>query len=287
MAAAVDLILAPYDCARRGARMGAGPEALLAAGLVGRLESEGVACRLVPVEPEKEFRAEIATTFDLHRGVRGAVEAASGARRLPVTLSGNCNIGVIGSLAAEGHEDVGLFWFDAHSDAETPESSTSGFLDGMGFAIALGACFAPLRASVGGAPLEGRRAAHVGAREVSQAARALLAERGVTLVPPETARSLPAREGLAPAFEALRSAGVRRVHVHVDLDVLDPELVGPANDWALPGGVSSVQLKALLEAILAEFHLASASVASYDPRLDRDGAVGAAGLEAIATLARG
>jgi arginase len=265
--------------------MGAGPHALLEAGLEGRLEEQGVAARAVEIEPQGPFRAEIATTFDLHRGVRAAVETSLGEDRLPITLSGNCNTGVIGSLAADGMEQAGLIWFDAHSDAETPESSTSGFLDGMGLAIALGCCWRPMLASVGSRPLDGRRAVLVGAREVSPAAGALLRDQGVAMVPPADARSLPPREALAKALAQLRGEGVRRIHLHLDLDVLDPDLVGPANDYALPGGVTAEQLNALLETILGEFAVVSASVASYDPRLDRDGAVAKAGLEAIALLA--
>jgi arginase len=285
MAASVDLLVVPYDSASRSVRMGAGPQALLDAGLVRRLEDEGIASSVVPIEPAHPFRAEIATTFDLHRQVRSRVGTSRAEGHLPITLSGNCNTGVIGSLAAEGNEDVGLFWFDAHSDAETPESSTSGFLDGMGFAIALGTCFRPMLESVGGGPLDGRRAAHVGAREVSCAAQALLAGEGVTLVSPEAARTKPPRQALGYAIETLQNARVRRVHIHLDLDVLDPDLVGPANEYALPGGVTSPQLNALLRVILDEFELVSASMASYDPALDASGAVADAGLDALAILA--
>jgi arginase len=142
-----------------------------------------------------------------------------------------------------------------------------------------------MRAGLGSAPLDGRRAALVGAREVSTAAGALLREQGVVLVSPEDARSLEPREALAEALAQLRGQGVRRLHVHLDLDVLDPDLVGPANDYALPGGLTGEQLNGLLLTILEDFELASASIASYDPRLDRDGAVAAAGLDAIALLA--
>ena len=37
----IDLLLVPYDTALRGWRMGAGPERLVAAGLVSRLEALG------------------------------------------------------------------------------------------------------------------------------------------------------------------------------------------------------------------------------------------------------
>ena len=287
VADSVGLILVPWDSALRESRMGRGPGALMAAGLVSRLESQGVGCRVVEVEPEGRFLAEVATAFDLHRGVKAAVEAAAVGGWLPIALTGNCNTGVIGTLAAATEEEVGLFWFDAHSDAETPESSTSGFLDGMGFAILLGRCWDPMLKSIGGSPLDGRKAALVGAREVSHAASDLLHDCGVALVPPEDARGLPAREALAPAVRQLHAAGVRRVHVHIDLDVLDPDAVGPANDYALPGGVTTAQLLDLIDVILAEFELSSASLASYDPALDETGAVAAAGVEAIARLARG
>lgn len=285
MATAANIIVVPYDSAAREARMGLGPHALLKAGAEARLEDQGIACEVVEIEPEGRFQAEIATTFDLHRGVRKAVEAAKRQGRLPISLTGNCNTGVIGSLAAEEAEDVGLFWFDAHSDAETPESSTSGFLDGMGFAMMLGQCWRPMLRAIGARRLEGSKAALVGAREVSKPAGALLREQGVALVPPERARALPAPEALSEAVRQLKAAGVRRVHIHVDLDVLDPDLVGRANSYALPGGVTDAQLQDLLALILDEFELASASVASYDPRLDHDGAVAAAGLEVISRLA--
>jgi arginase len=286
MTRTAQLIVAPYDSGLRGVRMGLGPHALLRAGLEAQLGREGIDCWLSEVEPEEDFGAEIATSFALHREIRAAVAASHAEGRLPITLSGNCNTGVVGSLAAGDTDDLGLFWFDAHSDAETPESSTSGFLDGMALAMALGCCWAPMLRSVGAHRLQGSRAALVGAREISPQAEALLTRKGVSVVSPEQATALPPEQALASAFETMRSAGVRRAHVHVDLDVLDPLLVGPANDYALEGGLSSAQLNGLLDAVLRTFDLASASVASYDPRLDGEGKVARAGLEAISRLAR-
>lgn len=281
----VDILVVPYDSANRAVRMGAGPHALLRQGLEARLRGEGIASRLFEIEPEQAFHAEIATAFELHDLVRAGVRRAMAEGRIPLTLSGNCNTGVVGSLAAHDVDDVGLFWFDAHSDAETPESSASGFLDGMGLAVALGECWKPKLEELGWRGLNGRRVALVGAREVSSAARALLARRGVAVIAPETARLEAPPAVLAGAVEQLRSAGARRVHVHVDLDVLDPDLVGPANTYALPGGLTVEQLLALLCVILEEFDLASASVASYDPSLDPHGNVASAGLEVICALA--
>jgi arginase len=285
MKRSVTLIIVPYDSARRGQRMGAGPDALIESGVHDRLKTEGFGCQLQRVEPSDPFHSEIATAFDLHHGVRDAVRDAGARHELPVTISGNCNTGVIGSLAAHGGDDVGLFWFDAHSDAETPESSASGFLDGMGFSIALGRCFRPKLEQLGWSGLGGGRGVLVCAREVTPAAEALLRSAGVTIVTPEIARGADQDHALGEPIETLRNAGVRRVHVHVDLDVLDPDLVGPANSYSLPGGLTADQLLAQLSAIVRSFPLVSASVASYDPAVDTTGRVASVGVEVIARLA--
>jgi arginase len=267
--------------------MGAGPVALIEAGLVERLETQGHTAAVSQLEPTGSFHAEIATAFDLHGVVRDLVASAVENKHLPIVLAGNCNTGVIGCLAAHDADDVGLFWFDAHSDAETPESSTSGFFDGMGFAVALHECWKPKLEELGWHGLNGTCAALVGAREISAAARATLDKHGVATVSPEKARSESAEEALRNAISQVRSAGVGRLHVHVDLDVLDRDVVGPANSYALPEGLTVEQLLEQLRLILREFPLASASVASFDPTCDNTGNVSAAAFEVITLLATG
>lgn len=281
MSTAIRLIVVPYDSGVRDERMGKGPRALLSVGVAGQLERQGLSVEVAEVEAESGFLTEIATAFELQRGVRRAAEAAMAEGSLPITLSGNCNTGVIGSLAAHGSKVVGLLWFDAHSDAETPESSTSGFLDGTGLAMALGCCWSSMLSSVGSWKLEGRQVALVGAREISRPADKLLRDKGVAVVPPEQAR----RGELASAIAQLREAGVSQVHVHVDLDVLDCDAVGRANSFALPDGLSEAQLLRLIRHVGGGLDIASASVASYDPDVDTSGSVGAAGAEVVRLLA--
>jgi arginase len=261
--------------------MGHGPEALLAAGLLERLARDGVPHSVTDVAPQGKFLAEIATTFDLQRGVRRRVEAslASGAR--PIVLSGNCNTGVAGSLAAHASDDVGLVWFDAHSDAETPETTTSGFLDGMGLAMALRCCWRAALGGVGDWALDGSRTALIGAREISPAAGELLRQQGVAVVGPADAR----KGAIGAAVDQLRASGARRIHLHVDLDVLDSALVGPANSYAMDDGLTIEQLVALIGRLGADFVVATASIASYDPEVDRSGAIAAAGVEIAALIA--
>lgn len=202
MADAVQLIIVPYDSGLREARMARGPQALMRAGLGERLSAAGIVYSIAEVASEQAFLAEIAAAFDLQRGVRRAVETALATGARPITISGNCNTGVVGSLAAHGGDEVGLVWFDAHSDAETPDSTTSGFLDGMGLAMALGCCWTSALGSVGDWALDGSRTALIGAREISSAAATLLRTKGVAVVSPADARA----GAIAAAVDQLRAA---------------------------------------------------------------------------------
>ena len=68
------------------------------------------------------------------------VERSLGQGRLPLVLGGDHSI-AIGSVAgstnhfARQGEALGLIWFDAHGDANTPDTTPSGNIHGMALAI--------------------------------------------------------------------------------------------------------------------------------------------------------
>lgn len=88
------------------------------------------------------------------------------------------------------------------------------------------------------------------------------------------------RDGLARAL-----ARVGALHVHLDLDVLDRDRVGPANEFASAGGLSAERLVACVEAVAAVAPVAAVTVASYDPALDGEHTVRDAAVEAVLALA--
>src|SRR4029453_5177306 len=54
---------------------------------------------------------------------------------------GNCGPAALGVLGGLGAADTAVVWLDAHADFNTPETSPSGFLDGMAAATAVGHCW--------------------------------------------------------------------------------------------------------------------------------------------------
>src|SRR5262245_38510016 len=117
--------MVPYDSGFRDARMGRGPAALLPA-----MPSR---CEVEEITPGGGFLGEVAMAFALAGQLADRVRAALAAERFPVVLSGNCLPAALGTLAGLG-PGVGVAWLDAHGDFHTPETTQSGFVDGMALA---------------------------------------------------------------------------------------------------------------------------------------------------------
>jgi arginase len=260
----IQLLLVPYDTARRGWRSGAGPEHLLRAGLATHLQSRGHSVsdiRVIEADLDQP-PAEIGTGFELIRRVAVAVRAVRTAGRFPVILSGNCN-SAVGTLSGLTPARRAIFWFDAHGDCNTPDTTASGFLDGTGLATALGQCWHQLTSTVPGyRPVEPEATFLLGARDLDPPEAALVGRLAITVVP---ATQIPGRIPELLAQARLEDA---LGYVHVDLDVLDPAGVGQANSLPVPGGLSVEQLTAAIAAIQARIPLGAAALASYAPEYD-------------------
>lgn len=285
----LQLLLVPYDSGHRGMRMGDGPDHLLRQGAATALRAGGHDVQAEYVETAHDFRAEVATHFELCGRVAPRVVAAVEAGRRPVVLSGNCGIalGTLAGLAAAGMGDVGIVWLDAHGEFNTPETTTSGFLDGMGLAAITGRCWRALAATVPGhVPLADDRVLLAGVRTLDPAEGSAIAASRIGMVRGESI----AEEGLAlalvPALETL-TRRVRRVYLHLDLDVLDP-VVGRANGYETPpGGLTRGELVEAVRHVTSRFDLVAAGLASYDPKYDADGAVFSTAVAALAAVVEG
>lgn len=275
----VQLLAVPYDSGNRGVRMGAGPERLIEAGVQSALTNQGHTVHASIAElPAGSWQSEIQTSFDLMRMLAVGVASAREAGRLPIVLAGNCNTAV-GTIAGIGG-DVGVAWFDAHGDLNTPETTTSGFLDGTALAVITGRCFTRLAATVPGfTPVAENRVCLIGARDLDAPEVEVLADSAIQLVAPSEVRTR------LPRALALVGEHVERMYVHIDLDVLDSG-VAAANSYSVPGGLTVDDVESALSAIAADFSIAAVTLSAYDPAADIDGRALAAAMRLI-TFAAG
>jgi arginase len=269
----VELVVVPWDSARRGERMGAGPGRLLDAGLPALLERRGRRVSRRDIDPpEAAWRAEIATAFALAREVEAAVRGARAAGHVPLVLSGNCGVslGVVAALGA----GTRVLWFDAHGDFNTPETTVGGFLDGMALATLTGHCWRSAAATVPGfLPVPESHVVLLGARDLDPLEAGALGSSAVRRV---AAGALDA--SLGAALGATLAAGPW--YLHLDLDVLDPS-EGRVNRYAAPGGARLADLVAALRSLRGVAPPAAMTLSAYDPSFDDDGRVADAALALV------
>jgi arginase len=259
--------------------MGAGPLELLGPGaLPARLGDAGHDVEVVEIDDLDE-RNEVGRVFELSRELARAVEAARTADRLPLLVAGNCHV-CLGALGGLNSSRAGVVWLDAHPDFHTPETTDSGFLDGMGLAMATGACWRTLANSIPGFhPVEERATLLVGVRDVDPAERERLESGEIEVIEGGGGPGTVAVADVERAIEDV-AGQVDGVYLHLDFDSLDPGL-GRANEFAAAGGLGIDDLRAVVSTVARRTTIGAISFTAYDPGADPERRFGRTALEAI------
>jgi arginase len=274
------LISLPYHLGRREVGVGAGPARFLAAGARQVLTELGHRVEPAEVLLPEPAEHEVAGYFAVQRALAERVREAVADGEFPFVLGGNCG-SVLGVMAGVGlGGKAGVVWFDAHADTNTPETTTSGFLDGMPVAVLTGRCWGAMAARIPGfAALPDSQVLLAGVRSIDEYERELLDSSRITRVE-------PAGLGSEAAFGAAVSAlagRVESVHIHIDLDVIDLS-EGRANELAVAGGPSLDALDGALHGIGQRCRINSVSLTCYNPAEDRDGRALQAGMRLLRGL---
>ena len=258
--------------------MGAGPQRLIESGIERELTADDHRVTATVIDlTDSSWTAEIATAFELMRRVAAAINTTKAG--LPVILAGNC-ITTIGALATYPPSRTGIVWFDAHADFNTPDTTTSGFLDGTALSAVTGGSWRQLALSVPGfRPIPEENVCVVGSRDLDPMEKRLLSASGVT-----TVRAAEIRSALPAALEGLRK-NVDRVHVHIDLDVLDAT-VASANTYAVGGGLTVEDLEFAASSIGQAHSIAGITLSAYDPGADADGRAAKAAIRVVRAAVR-
>jgi arginase len=239
---------------------------------------------------------EIARTFEFARTLTALVSAARTAGRLPMVVAGNCN-SCLGTVTGLRSERLGVVWFDAHADFDTPEDNQSGFLDVMALSTLTGACWRTLRRSIRGfREFPEWDVILVGVRDLEPYQRARLETSRVRALSGDLIHSASVEAVLERPLDDLHQRA-REIYLHVDLDVLNPS-EGRANEHASPGGLSLAELEQALRLSLAELEQAlrlvgsclpvmGAAITAYNPRLRPKWRNGEGGTPGWPSLPRG
>ena len=259
--------------------MGAGPERLLGAGLADNLGAAGfqVSEDVLTLEADGP-RGEVQTVFRLLELLADRVRAAVTAGRFPLVLAGSC-LTASGTLAGLPGSAKAVFWFDAHGDLNTPDTTVTGFLDGMALAMAQGRCWDRRLAAIPGfSPVRAEQTCLIGARDLDPPEADLITKTGIAHISPAAISSL------SGTISSRNLAGVD-AYVHCDLDVLDPA-VCRVNPFPAAGGLSLSALTGAVETIGRHARVRAGAITAYAPEYDPDGTVVPAAFAVARALAR-
>jgi arginase len=213
------------------------------------------------------------------------VEKVLDAEELPLLLGGDHSI-AIGSIAGvasflrKRQQTLGLIWFDAHADMNTPETTPSGNVHGMPLAALLGYGAPELTNVAGFAPkLEPRFCAHIGARDLDQGERELIRELGIRFF---TMREIDER-GMSVCLDeaiAIASRASGGYAVTFDVDALDPN-DAPGSGTLVRGGLTYREAHLAMEKIAEAGGMRSLEIVEINTALDINNRTAELGVELI------
>jgi arginase len=277
----VSLIGVPMDLGggRRGVDMG--PSALRIAGIERAVKTLGRGFHdlgNVPVDqplsrqPENEkarFLSEIATACE---HVRDRVLSAMEADTIPLVVGGDHSIACgtvagVSSYHARKDEKIGLLWFDAHGDMNTPETSPSGNIHGMPLACCLGEGIDDLTRIGERFPMvDLENTVAVGVRSLDKRERRIVKETGLRII---TMREVDMRGMHDVMCEALEivNMGTAGFHLSFDMDGCDPD-VAPGVGTPVPGGFNFRESHLFMEMVAENGNMLSLEFTEINPILD-------------------
>jgi len=271
-----------------------GPAALRVARLQQRIERLGYPIRdlgdmrlerpqSVPLADEKlKYVREIRNACEQ---LADEVEAILQAEELPLVVGGDHSI-AIGSFSGaasyfkQRDETLGLIWFDAHADMNTPESTPSGNIHGMPLAALLGYGTSELTNVAGFTPkLDPRLCVHVGARDIDAGERELIQKLGIRFF---TMREIDERGMSACMDEAIKiaSQGTAGYGVTFDVDALDPG-DAPGSGTLVRGGLTYREAHLGMEKIAEAGGMRYLEIVEINTALDVNNKTAELGVELI------
>jgi len=277
----ISIIGVPMDLGadRRGVDMG--PSALRYADLNEKLEALGYEVQdlgdldvIIPEthhfgDPRAKYLKEIS---DACNHLANLVLEVRQSGRIPLVLGGDHSIavgtvsGVTESFRREGKQ-IGLLWFDAHADFNTPDISPSGNVHGMPMAGLMG--YGPMQLThiFGFSPkIQPEHAVQIGIREVDPDERQLVKKSGIRVF---TMKEID-RRGIGTVMDealSIVTKGTAGFAVTLDADFLDP-YESPGVATPVRGGADYREAHLAMEMIADTNKMVSFEIAEINPILD-------------------
>jgi len=203
----------------------------------------------------------------------------------PLVLGGDHSIavGTVSGMAESFRrhgKKLGLMWFDAHADFNTPEISPSGNVHGMPMASIMGYGPVELTRIFGFAPkIQPEHAVMIGIREVDPEERLMVKKSGVRVF---TMKEID-RRGIGSVMDealSIVTKGADGYAVTLDADFLDPD-ESPGVATPVRGGANYREAHLAMEMVADSTKMVSFEITEINPILDAQNKTAHFGMELI------
>ncbi len=216
----------------------------------------------------------LAEMAESNRNIASIVKEELDSGALPIIIGGDHSIaiGSFSGISSHFHkrgEQVGLIWFDAHADINTPETTPTGNIHGMPVAVLLGHGSKELVEIEGFSPkLNPKYFAHIGARDLDEGERQAVYKYGLR-DNFFTMSDIDKRGMQACVEDALKivSAASGGFAVTFDVDIIDPRFA-PGSGTLVRGGATYREAHLALESIAEHGGLRAFEIVEVNPLLD-------------------
>ncbi|MEK4231093.1 arginase [Solibacillus sp. FSL H8-0538] len=265
-----------YGQQRRGVDMG--PSALRYAGVQERLQAlnfnvvdegdiRGGTAQQELTDQEKLLNLE--EVIKINKELALKVDAVVAHQHIPLVLGGDHSI-AIGTLAGLSvhYSNLGVIWFDAHADLNTPDTTPSGNIHGMPLAVSLGLGHERLTSIRTNLPkIKKENIIIIGGRSIDEGESALIQQLNIKIYTMHEIDRLGMAHVMAEAIHYLKQQQVDGVHLSLDLDALDP-LYTPGVGTPVPGGITYRESHLAMEMLQEAKLITSAEFVEVNPILD-------------------
>jgi len=289
----ISLIGAPMWLGQTRYGTNLGPDAFRCAGIMKRvkaLNKDIVDLGNVAITTTGQFRPKEQNVKNLRPIVAASEKIAQkvsqiiAGNRFPLIFGGDHSI-AIGTLAgvARHYQNLGVIWYDAHADINTPETTPSGNIHGMPLAASIGLGH-PALVNVGGykGKVQPENIVFIGVRDIDPGEKLLIAEKQIKIYTMEDIARLGMNEVIGQTLDYL-SKKCDGIHLSFDIDGIDPAEM-PGVGTPVDGGISFQDTLLAVNLLAQSEKITSAEFVELNPLLDREGKTTRAAVDLVAAL---
>lgn len=185
-------------------------------------------------------------------------------RDTPLVFHGDDSyvLGVAFGVSSILREPFGIIYFDAHGDLNTPETSPSGNLFGMGLAHILGRGHPELLALNNNKPaVNEKNIVLIGQRNLDEGEKDFIKNKQISMYDPQKIHN-NLEEILVEIRNKFEQNGIKKIYLHFDQDAVDPKESG-ATLCPEPNGLHTEEVYKIIEFLNKEFEIITISIGNY------------------------